>query len=508
MMNRRRFLFTAPPSLALLGVSRRSLWAMDAPAAQALTLQIHADQLIGIVPKNVMGLSYESTQLGEPEFFDPSNKVLVEILKTLSPSGSLRLGGNTSEFTYFKASETMQAPAYSPAPTQPKELTPITPQALHNLRRFLDATGWNCIYGLNLGTGTPERAAEEAAVATEILGPKLEYLQIGNEPNNYIRYRLRPSTWNEKTYLTEWLGFARAVVQRVPTAKLGGPDMGAERPWMQLFAGDAVKALGPNLLAITDHFYAEGPPTSPESTMQNLLHNAKIDHEIAVVVEAGKKAGLPYRMTEINSCYSGGKPGVSDTLGSALWAGDLTLKLIAAGYCGINFHGGSARQIKASLGGQLPGDSVGKSEATDSYYTPIAGSAATGYTARPIFYGMLLAARMAGSNLVKAAFTEPQTNATAYASLSADGGMQVALFNTGSEPAEILLSPGRPSHRAFAMHLTGPAVDATSGIRFGNASVAGSGEWSPKGDEALHRTAAGEFRITLPPTSAALVQIR
>jgi len=491
----------------MMEASRRYGWAQTAP--QPLTLNIHADQRIGAVPQNVMGLSYESTQLGEQEFFAPANKTLVRFLQTLSSHGSLRLGGNTSEFTYFKATPQVAEPAWSPLPTQPKELTPITPAALHNLRRFLDATGWNCIYGLNLGTGTPERAAEEAAAVMEILGPKLEYLQIGNEPNNYIRYKLRPSTWNEKTYLAEWLSFARVIVQKLPNARLAGPDMGADAAWMNLFATEAVAEMKQHLVAITDHFYAEGPPTSPESTMDTLLLNPKkIDHEIAVTAAAGHTAKLPYRMTEVNSCYSGGKPGVSNTLGSALWAGDLTLKLLAAGFCGINFHGGSARQIRASLGGTMPGDTVAKSTADDSYYTPIAGSMEAGFSARPIFYGMMLAASMAGGELVKASFAEPQAAVTAYAAVhGAPHSMQIAIFNKGSETAEIVFQAGEAHAQASVLRLTGAAVDATEGIQLGGAAVKGNGEWSPRA-ETLQRTAAGEFKLSVPAASAALVTLR
>jgi len=509
MMNRRQFLMTAPPTLAMLSRAGSSWGQTDALNKDPLIFRVDADKHVAAIPKNVMGLSYESTQLGEPEFFSCANQGLIALFKTLSPHGCLRLGGNTSEFTYFKADATVKAPEWSPAPTQPKELTAITLETLKNLRCFLDATGWSCIYGLNLGTATPERVAEEAEAVNRILGTKLDYFQIGNEPNNYIRYKLRPSTWDEKVYVDEWLSFARAVVQRVPEAKLGGPDMGAERPWMQLFANKAVAAMGKNLVAITDHFYAEGPPTSPESTMRNLLFNKKIEHEIAVMVEAGKTAKLPYRMTEVNSCYLGGKPGVSDTLGSALWAGELTLMLLAASFSGVNFHGGAARQIRASLGGTMPGDSVAKSEADDSYYTPIAGDAKIGYTARPIFYGMMLASQMAGSTLVRGSFSAEQPTLAAYASLGADGqSMQMAVFNKGSEDIEILLSPGRKFHAASVQRLTGPRVDATTGVAFGHAVVAKDGHWAPSAAETLQRTRLGEFKLSIAAASAALVLMK
>ncbi len=506
-MNRRRFLFSAPPAAALLHSAFSSVLRAEETHSE-LSLEIDLEQTIGRVPEDVMGLSYETTQLGEPDFFSTSNDILVSLFRNLSRSGNLRFGGNTSEFTYFRAAEATVAPAWSPQPTQPAQLTPITPLALRNLRGFLDATNWNCIYGLNLGTGTPQRAAEEAAAVSDILGSRLKYFQIGNEPNNYVRYLLRPETWSPQTYLSEWQVFAHAILQRVPNAKLGGPDMGAEQDWMQLFAEQAVPSLRPHLVELTDHFYAEGPPTSPSATMHNLLHNNKIDREIEVMVEAGKSATLPYRMTEVNSCYLGGKPGVSDTLGSALWAGELTLRLVVSGFSGVNFHGGSARQIKASLGGQLPGDTIAKQNATDSYYTPIAGSVATGYTARPIFYGMLLAAKLADSNLLHNSFSHQQAELTAYAAQRPrDRSLQIAIFNTGATDASILVHPGRPFGRSAVLRLKGSSLESTGDVTLGAASVDASGHWNSSEREQVDIGPDNRFRITVPPFSAVLIQL-
>ena len=507
-MNRRDFLIAAPSTLAALRTPH-SLWQAINTSEQPIVFSIDVNSQIASIPANMMGLSYETTQLGEPEFFSSANRGLIALFKTLSPHGSLRLGGNTSEFTYFKGSANAQAPPWTPEPTQPKTLTAITPEALKNLRRFLDVTGWSCIYGLNLGTATPHRVAEEAEAVTRILGPKLDYFQIGNEPNNYIRYKLRPDTWNEKVYVDQWLSFAHAVIQRVPNAKLGGPDMGAERPWMQHFANQAVGDLQQHLVEITDHFYAEGPPTSPEATIQNLLFNKKIEHEIAVTVEAGKTAGRPYRMTEVNSCYQGGKPGVSDTLGAALWSAELTLKLLSAGFSGINFHGGAARQIRSSLGGVMPGDTVANQEADDSYYTPIAGDTSSGYTARPIYYGMLVAARMAGSTLVGGSFTTPQPALSAYAARSIDGrSMQVVVFNKSAQAVDILFQPGVPLRHATVEFLTAPALDATNGVHFGGAAITKDGHWKPSQVIELKRVTSGEFKLSIGAGSAALVQLQ
>jgi len=511
-MDRRRFLTSVPAGVLALSAAPRTLAALALHHAgpAPITFRINAASKGEVIPANVMGVSYESTQLGEPAYFSAENHGLIQLFRTLSPSGSLRLGGDTSEFTYFKPNDKVQAPPFAPQPKQPTALTPITPQALRNLRAFLDATGWNCIYGLNFGTGTPQRAAEEAVAVTDILGPKLEYLQIGNEANNYIRYKLRGADWDEKQYVAQWLQFACAIVAKLPNAKLGGPDMGAFKAvWFNHFVEKGMAEFGRNIVAITDHFYAEGPPTAPESTMETLLLKPKkIDEELANVLPAMHKAGVPARMTEINSCYSGGKPGVSDTLGAAIWAADLTLKLVTNGYCGINFHGGSAKHIRASLDGTLPGDLVSGHAADDSYYTPIAGNSSAGYTARPIFYGMMLAARMAGSTLVGGAFDAPADTVTGYATLSADGKtLQIALFNKQDGPAEITLDAGQPVHAATALRLGGASLTATSGITLGHAGVAADGSWTPATAEKLHAH-AGTVRVSLPAAGGALVTLK
>jgi hypothetical protein len=51
--------------------------------------------------------------------------------------------------------------------------------------------------------------------------------------------------------------------------------------------------------------------------------------------------GLPYRIVETNSVYDGGQPGVSDTLGAALWGLELMFEAAAAGAVGVNFHTGA-----------------------------------------------------------------------------------------------------------------------------------------------------------------------
>jgi hypothetical protein len=109
------------------------------------------------MPIEFVGLSYEVQQLKEPSFFSAQNSGLIREFKALSPTGVLRLGGNTSEFAYWKLT------ADSPEPEHPEvrevvgepkaQYYAVTTEAVKNLAEFLQATGWNCIYGIGMGTG-------------------------------------------------------------------------------------------------------------------------------------------------------------------------------------------------------------------------------------------------------------------------------------------------------------------------------------------------------------------
>jgi hypothetical protein len=92
----------------------------------------------------------------------PENETVIELIKKLSPRGVIRIGGNSSD-----------------EPVTPEELGR---SQLERFAKFIKATGWSVIYGLNLGSGTAERAADEAALVSELLGSENIVFKIGNEP--------------------------------------------------------------------------------------------------------------------------------------------------------------------------------------------------------------------------------------------------------------------------------------------------------------------------------------
>ncbi len=469
-LNRRSFLRTtvSASAIALPGV-RALAQAASAPA----TLTLHADQSGPTLPANYIGLSYEIEQLSDPSFFSTSNTGLIEQFRALSPNGVLRLGGNTSDVGWWKPtadSPRPELPANVVLQTPKGEKSPmdlayaVTPEAVRNLRAFLDATGWTCLYGINLGSSTPARAADEAEFVHKTLGAKLEYFQVGNEPDGFgSRFRDR-ATWNADKYFDDWLAAANAIRQRVPSARFGMPDVASRVVWFPTIA-DRLTALKerPDVIALSHHYYFTGPPSNPKANINDLLHaDPKVTNNAAIARDAAQKLGTHYRMTEGNSCYRGGKPGFSDVFAATLWSADYCLLLASLGYSGVNLHGGSAKQVANSLGGTLPGDALitNPNEVHPRpFYTPIADIDGR-YFAEPTFFGLRFAGHFAGGTMVPLTFSPGAVNATAYAAKLPSGQTVVAIINKDeAQPLHIDLAGYSVGRVLTAPSLTSRTVE-------------------------------------------------
>jgi len=511
-MKRRRFLLQAGAVAAAAAYSR-SGWAQGETAIAA-ELTLRDGPLTTPVPLTYTGLSYELAQLTDPQFFSAANRELVAYFRLLSPHGVLRVGGNTSEFCWFQADAGTLAPKLRIPPGKlednwmPHRLFAIRPEAIDALAGFLQATDWKLIYGLNFGNSTPERAANEAAYVARAVGERLEFFQIGNEPDFYqdANNGTRPPGWGFADYLQEWTGYAEAIAARVPGARFGGPDVGASSDWVTRFGEEIPAAMRARLTTLTGHYYAEGPPNDPRVTTARLLAgNEKIAGEMQRIEAVAQAHGQVYRMTEGNSCYRGGKPGMSNAFAAALWAGDYMLELASLGCAGVNLHGGRSAFLTAGLGDHTPGMDVAKTPQAmrSGFYTPIFSEPDSPVKAMPIFYGMLVANQFAGSTMMRVDGEIAGANMTAYAARY-KSGFKVALFNKDELKAVDVRvrAPGRV-RTAIAWRLQAPALDATEGVTLAGAEIRG-GAWSPKQTEPLTME-GGAARIRIPASSAALV---
>src|ERR1700686_854482 len=96
MLTRRRFLATAACTMAATRLHAQG------QSKIRIALSIPKDATGPHMPIDFAGLSYEVQQLADPRFFSAQNSGLIREFKALSSTGVLRLGGNTSEFAYWK----------------------------------------------------------------------------------------------------------------------------------------------------------------------------------------------------------------------------------------------------------------------------------------------------------------------------------------------------------------------------------------------------------------------
>ena len=476
MLTRRKFLATTACTLAAT-----HLHVQDNGKAQ-VALTIPTDAKGPHMPSDFVGLSYEVQQFTDPRFFSAQNSGLIREFKVLSSTGVLRLGGNSSEFAYWKPAPDSPEPEHPQVREvvgEPKaSYYAVTVEAVRNLSEFLQATGWTCVYGIGMGTNTPQRAAEEAAFVAATLGSRLQYFQIGNEADLFDRHLRDPKTWSTKAYLEEWLALARAIATRVPGARFGMPDVASKVSWLTEIADQwpSIQA-PPYVTTLTHHYYFGGPATNPDVNIPNLLKPApmqRVQNTANIATAAASKIGARVRMTEGNTCYRGGKPGVSDVFAAALWAADYSLLLASNGYSGVNLHGGTGKSVANSVGGSLPGDALlqasGKTPEQIAahphpFYTPIA-TFGSDYRLEPVAYGIKFAGSFGGGMLLKTDFsTKLQAagiNATAYAAKLTGGQTSVIILNKdAATDLDVELDFGRGMSGAIETEtLLAPALDS------------------------------------------------
>jgi hypothetical protein len=411
------------------------------------------------IPENFLGLSFETAGLLSGGIFSSENQSLISLVRGLGPKGVIRIGGNSSD-----------------RPALRKGLT-CNRADIEQLSGFLSASRWQLIYGLDLGSGEPKQAAAEAEMVAQVVGSKLLAFQFGNEPDLF-RLDVRNSNYSVSEYLVEWGRFLKALRTRVPDAPLAGPDIANDTSWL----GPFISALGSELVFLTCHYYSEGPASSSDVTMERMLDSGGVLGNIIDSV-AGRTAGsgLKVRMAETNSVYGGGKSGISDTLGAALWGVDMMFTLAHAGWLGINFHTGG-----------------------NSHYSPIAKASSGSFEPRALYYAMLLFAYAGRGSLVPV-HQQGTPSVRAFAVRGTDGERRVVLVNKDlAQNAYVrITTTGR---KATILRLAAPSAGSKTGITFGGVSVDPNGNWAPRLTESAPLE-SDRLSVELPASSAAVIKI-
>jgi hypothetical protein len=442
---------------ALLGSVALAVTCLAAPAAQAAqagpTVTVGA-ATGGHIGRDFAGFSYEKDRVGAG-MFDAADTDLVRLFRLLGPN-SLRIGANLVDMTPWNPNGAGGSAAE------------VAPPDVVKLAKFVKATGWSVIYGLNLKTGTPESAADEAAFAAKALGGSLVAFEVGNEPNFYR---------TEAAYEASYESYVSAIRAKVPNAVFDGPGVtNGQNAWLPPFTAKE-KANG--LKILTMHSYIGDMTTGTIAGM--LASNGKgYEDKDETALQTAKAANnIPqWRMSEANSYYHGGTAGVSNVQAASLWSLDFMYGIAAHNGDGVNFHGGTSTQWPLN-------------------YSPIKYDGLAPVGVQGVFYGELLWT-LAGTGALHPATVTGATDVTAWGI-----GNNVIVNNKGASAQTFTVNLSSKAFMGTEYVLTAPSLDSTA-ITIAGSGVDAKGSFHPA--PKLVRVHGHTATITVPAGSAALLK--
>ena len=445
------------------------------------------------VPRSFFGLSTEYWTL---PIYEQHLRPFERVLTTLHVPGDgpmiLRIGGDSADHTWWDPHSAWM----------PHWVFRVTPRWLAATRSLTAQMRLRVILDLNLVTGSPINAAAFARAAeSELPRRSLAGFEIGNEPDIYDRtFWIGALAWGRNgaplpahltaaSYRHDFAAYAKRLSTSVP---LAGPALANPRfdaPWI----ANLLTSPHPGLRMISVHHYALSACARPRApnypTIARVLSEratAGAAQSLTRAVTLAHHAGLPIRLTELNSVTCGGLRGVSNTFATALWAPDALFELLKAGIDGVNLH---VREYAINAPFTLT---------------------ARGLYARPLLYGMIAFARMLGpgAHLLRVRLAErPAVHMKAWAVELRSRTLHVLLIDKGRRSARVLLR--LPVHgEATVQRLLAPSVSATGGTTLAGQHLGRNGTWV--GHRTTERIArrAGGYELQLPAHSAALVSVR
>jgi hypothetical protein len=406
-----------------------------------------------------------------------------------------RVGGDSSDHTFYD-------PRLRRLPTWAFDLTPTfvarTARVVRELRLHV-------ILDLNLVTSTPRLAGGWAKEAEAVM-PRGSIIgfEIGNEPDLYNRTfwlattkddqfggRILPDGITPTSYAASFNSYAHVLARVAPHVPLVAPalaDPYGGVNWIStLLAGPH-----PGLGVISGHRYPYAACANPGSPVYPTIDRVLSEHATAGMaqtikpaVRLAKRAGLPFRLTELNSVTCGGLAGVSNTFATALWAPDAEFELMRAGAHAINLH---AREFAIN----------------DPFTFDV-----SGMVARPLLYGLILFTRTLGpdSRLVTARLHTDSPHLKAWAVKVRADTLHVLMINKG--PKSLMVNLDIPATGpARVERLLAPSPGSPSSVTLGGQSLDRDGIWVGTPQRETVRPVAHRYSLALTRYSAALLTVK
>jgi len=456
-----------------------------------VTLQVELGKPSGEIPSQFTGLSFETSLLLPDEegkhYFDPGNKALVTLFRTLGIR-SLRIGGNTGDRDFRK---------------------PPSEADIDSLFAFAKATDTKVIFCLRLLNADPQEQAHDAKYITDHYPGLIDCFSIGQEPSAYPAEKVdkrgsdeRMGAANEHypyaTYATNWSRVRDAVLSAVPGAKFAGPGVHKELEWPRSFMADFGKSGRVSLL--TSHLYpggAGGKVPVPEVGRDRMLSGEfETTYENLATGLHSIAGDIPFRLEEANNFYNGGSRDASDTFTASLWGLDFLWWWASHGAAGVNFHTGN----EVAAGDKL----------VPCKYTAFRNSPG-GCIVEPLGYGIKAFGLGAAGHVVPVKLSPADNGLRAYASVK-EGTLCVTVINRTygavARTFDFTMNIPQASGSAEFITLTSPQrnVAAKTGVTIGGSGILSNGTWTGRWD-ALKSSTPGKNKFSVNPSSAVILRI-
>jgi hypothetical protein len=460
------------------------------------TVRVDGHAAVRHIPPSFFGLSTEYWTLPQDQ---PHIALYRRVLSLLHVRGDgrfiLRIGGDSASHTFYDPSGLVL----------PRWAFELTPTFIDQTASIVRRMNLRVILDLNLITGSAPLAASWAKAA-EGSFPRRSIIgfEIGNEPDLYDKAfwlyttggeqfsgRALPPDITAADYAADFNQYAHALAKTVPHVPLYAPALAnpvADISWIATLIGSAHPSLG----AISGHRYPysgcalRGSPQYPTiGRVLGVNANTTMAEKLRPVVQLAASAGLPFRLTEINSITCGGLPGVSNAFATGLWFPDAIFEIMRTGAHGANLH-----------------------ERENAVNDPFAFNA-NGLVVHPLMYGMILYARTMGP---KARLVPVTVRSTAspflkvWAVASGNSTLRVLLINKGASDVTARLALPATSP-ATVTRLLAPSPAAQSGVTLGGQYLDGRGHWAGTATHEVVRRGQAGYELHVPRYSAALVSV-
>ena len=352
-------------------------------------------------------------------------------------------------------------------------------------------------------------SAEASLLAAGLPGNELQGLELGNEPDLYESQGDRPSGWDYSEYLSQYEQFAPALISASGGIKLAAPVWAGLSSSFMNNLDPFVASQAPTISIVTVHHYSGTACNGATEPSNYLLTEPAVDGDtqpltgpvgISGYVSAVQRAGIPFRIGELNSINCGGQSGVSNSFSSALWAMDILFSYANAGLSGVNFF--------------APGDTTSVHPYTpfDFLYAENSNGTRT-YSVRdinPLYYGMLLFAQAIqhGAELLPVTLTV-SANVKTWATIDSSGTIRLLIIDKDQSAGGSVSIALSGYGQASVSRLLAPSYSSINGVTLGGQTFDGTPDGNPQGtvvSEAL-QPSAGVYTVVVPAVSAALVTI-